>query len=105
MKVVFLEEAKAEIRALPSRELQLECLQLLKRAGHRVFGIPLGPHPQTGDLTGCRKIYFGETSWRVVVRYHPSELAPSHVVVVAVGAREAMTVYHEAAARLLRGRD
>ena len=100
MKIDFLAGTEDEIRALPTRELQLECMQLIIRAGQGVFGLPLGPDPRTGDLSGCRKIYFGNTSWRVVVRYVPSERSPVRTVVLAVGARADMQVYHDAVQRL-----
>ena len=99
--MVFHDGVKDEIRALTPASLQLECMNKLRRARLGVFGLPLGPHPQTGDLTGCRKIYFGGSSWRIVLRYRPSERSARLVEVIAVGPREAMGVYTTAVARLL----
>lgn len=103
IRVRFEPEAKQELAALPARELQVECLRLLADAGKNVFGLPLGPHPQTGDLTGCRKIYFGEAAYRAVIRYVPDESSPTNVIVIAIGERNDMSVYHVAAQRLLGG--
>lgn len=103
IKVSFEPEAKQELASLPTRELQVECLRLLSGAGKNVLGLPLGPHPQTGDLTGCRKIYFGETAYRAVVRYVPDELSPTNVIVIAIGERNDMSVYRVAAQRLMGG--
>jgi hypothetical protein len=99
--MVFLDGVKDEIRALTPNSLQLECMNQLRRARRGVFGLPLGPHPQTGDLTGCRKIYFGDTKWRIVVRYRPTERRVQVVEVIAVGPREAMDVYYTAVERLI----
>lgn len=101
LNMVYLDGVKDEIRALTPASLQLDCMNKLRRAKRGVFGLPLGPHPQTGDLTGCRKIYFGDTQWRIVVRYRPTERRVHLVEVIAVGPREAMDVYCTAVERLI----
>lgn len=101
IRVSFLPEARAELGALHDPVMQRECLTLLSRAGRHVFGLPLGPNPQTGDLTGCRKIYFARATMRIVLRYVPDEITPIRVDVIAIGPRESMEVYATAVRRLL----
>lgn len=73
----------------------------------QIHGIPLGEHVKTGDLSDCFKVYFNpdgsrKPRFRLVYRLRNHGLAAVGVEAVAVGPREALSVYATAASRLGR---
>ncbi len=101
-------EQRADYAALPNEDLRcvaLTYLLRLKRAP--LLGLPLRDHPQLGDLSDCRKIYFDERAdvpprWRIVYRVLPDELNPRTVDVLSIGRRAHADAYVLAARRLGR---
>ena len=97
-------EVDDDLRALASDELRQEALRLLVRLRDEPdLGLRLGKRRDTGDLRGCRKLYFDEDRHRVVYRLLPTEKQPETVDVIAVGPRAEMEVYVEAVRRLEHG--
>lgn len=101
------EEAKADIAGLPSRELQLAALRVALALREDPFlGEPLRNRLRIGDLGSCRRIAFdaerhrGKPRYRLVYRNDPNDGSIAVVQVVAVGRREQLAAYKEAAARL-----
>lgn len=98
----------ADVKALPTSRLQTIVLQrLVDVSKGRLQGVPLERRASTGDLGDCRKLYFDETGgrrpdYRLVYRLLPDEVHAVAVEAVAVGRREALQVYLEAARRLGR---
>jgi len=98
-----------DIRALPTRELRELAVRLcLEIEAGRVVGVPLENLSHTGDLSDCFKVYFDfprgdRPNYRLVYRKNPDEtIVAVAVQIVAVGRREALAVYLEAARRLGR---
>jgi hypothetical protein len=103
-----VEAAKADVRRLANDDkrlarLALERVRDLER--RQVDGAPLNDMAATGDLSDCRKLYFGlgsPPSHRIVYR----DLGPKGGIeileVVAVEARDQLYAYLLSAARLGR---
>jgi ParE-like toxin of type II ParDE toxin-antitoxin system len=106
-RIRYLEAAADEVRQLhrQDRALALIVLQrLTDLAKGRLVGEPLERRP-SADLSDCRKVYIGRIGGRPTHRIVYRELgdgAVEVIEVVAVGAREGMAVYLEAAQRLGR---
>lgn len=101
--VVVRPEALDDIRRLGSSSLKLEVsMYLLRLERSPWLGQPLHDFSDTGDLSDCRKLYVGDRTHRIVYRLLPDESAPTTVDVIAVGERELLQVYVEAARRLER---
>lgn len=70
------------------------------------LGRELRDRIRVGDLSGLRGIAFDEPGWdekpryRVVYRNEPDDGVVEVVAVIAVGLREGLAIYREAAARL-----
>ncbi|HEY1563908.1 MAG TPA: hypothetical protein VGF72_04405 [Gaiellaceae bacterium] len=62
-----------------------------------LFEEKLGEHPETGDLSDCRKIYFDKARYRIVYRVLPNEKRPKSVEVTVIGARAELEVYTRSA--------
>jgi hypothetical protein len=107
-RALFLEAAKADVARLAEDDPRLAQLAIQAVRGlerREVEGRPLADMALTGDLTDCRKLYFGlgsPSSHRIVYR----ELGPSGDIEiiegVAVEARDALYAYLLSAARLGR---
>ncbi|WP_252975203.1 hypothetical protein [Janibacter melonis] len=104
----ILPAAKADFDNLPSDNLKRRAIQIMMDVSRRQLeGQPLEDHPSVGDLSDCRKVYFGDTDdgkprYRLVYRLLPNEVEAVEVEAVAVGERRVMSVYVEAARRLGR---
>ncbi len=103
------EAAKADIAALPDRELQLAALRLMADLSENPYlGESLRNRAGVGDLSSCRRIRFDQSEWqglpryRLVYRNDPSDGSIAIVQVIAVGLRERLTAYREAATRVRR---
>lgn len=115
------EDALADIKALPSPQLQKVALWWLKRVRRdRSLGIELGYQVSTGDLRGLYKLYFEEDDepwnplwepphrppgdprprYRIVYQLLPDEENPELIEVVSVGPKP--QVYWSASERLER---
>ena len=100
--------AKGPPRAIHRQDEKLALLILRRiadlRAG-RVSGEALEPLAGTGDLSDCRKLYVGfehgRPTHRIVYREHDDGVVEI-IEVIAVGEREAFTVYLAALRRLGR---
>jgi hypothetical protein len=107
-RALFLEAAKEDVARLAEddRRLARSALQAVRDLERgEVDGLPLADMALTGDLTDCRKLYFGlgsPPSHRIVYR----ELGPSGDIeileVVAIEARDELYAYLLSAARLGR---
>jgi hypothetical protein len=107
--VVVGPEVRSDLGALPTESLRREALRYLFLLKARPnLGRPLEDHPEIGDLSNCRKIYFDEgpdrsPRYRIVYRLLPDEVAPQKVDVIAVGPRRGFFVYKLAIRRLSDG--
>ncbi len=106
-RLVYLEAAAEDIRRLHRQDpaLVLVVLQrLTDLAKGRLDGEPL-ERRVAGDLSDCRKLYVGvlggQPTHRIVYRLVSGGIVEV-LEVIAVGAREALAVYLEAARRLGR---
>jgi hypothetical protein len=99
-------EIRQDMHDLPNDELRHQAIRyMLELKETPRLGRLLGPHPDTGDLTGCRKIYFDEhpgrsPRYRVIYRLLPNDANPARADVIVIGRRDQLAVYHEAARRL-----
>lgn len=104
----YLPEFAADVRNLRDSNLQRRVLTVWTDvAKGRLRGAPLTDLQSVGDLSDCFKVYFdtvenGPPRYRFVYRLLPSEVQAVHVEAVAVGERQALRVYVEAARRLGR---
>lgn len=101
-------EVAEDLRTIRRHDEKLALLILREiadlRAG-RVSGEPLEVLPGTGDLSDCRKLYvgleYGRPTHRIVYREHDDGVVEL-IEVIAVGEREAFTVYLTTLRRLGR---
>ena len=107
LKLTKLPGFDQDVHALP-RQIALMALERLVfiRDG-KVRGERLDDHPTTGDLSDCYKLYFDpvptrKPRYRLVYRYTPDEIQAVALEAVAVGEREALSVYLQALERLNR---
>ena len=77
LKVAIRPEAREDIRDLPTHTLQLEAAKFLLRLEFANLGLPLTTLASVGNLSDCRKIYFGNTRYRIVYRLLPNERNPT----------------------------
>jgi len=98
-----------DIRALPTPQLRELALRLcLEIEAGRITGEPLDERSRTGDLSGCFKVYFDHPrgdrpGYRLVYRKNSDDsIVGIAIQIVAVGKREALTVYRAAVHRLGR---
>ena len=107
LKLTRLPGFDQDIYALPHK---VRVMTLERRAFIRdgkLRGERLDNHPTTGDLSDCYKLYFDpvptrKPRYRLVYRYTPNEVAAVALEAVAVGEREALSVYIQALERLNR---
>ena len=100
VKVVVREEAKEDLRNLPSNAVKLEALKYLLRLEKKPeLGLELENLPGVGDLSDCRKIFINERRHRIVYRVL-TEKGTTTVDIIAVGPRALLKVYVEAVKRL-----
>ena len=101
-------EVAEDLRAIRRQDEKLALLILRRiadlRAG-RISGEALELLPGTGDLSDCGKLYvgleYGRPTHRIVYREHDDGVVEI-IEVIAVGEREAFTVYLAALRRLGR---
>jgi hypothetical protein len=106
-RVDVWEDAQTDIRDLPSRELQLAALSAISALRDNPWlGTELRQRMRVGDLRGLRRVVFDEAAWtpkprfRVVYRNEPDDAVVEVIAVIAVGRRERLAAYRQAAARL-----
>jgi hypothetical protein len=92
-----------DLRNLPTVDLRRDALRSIREIqDHPFLSLPLENLPFIGDLSDCRKKYFGNTEYRVVYRLLPDEKRPTKADVISVGPRARFAVYVEALTRLGR---
>jgi hypothetical protein len=105
-------EAQDDITALPTRALHLAALRTIASLqanpsfqDNPGAGTELRERLRVGDLRGLRRVAFDEPTridkprYRVVYRSEPDDAVVEVVGVIAVGRRERLAAYREAAAR------
>src|SRR5690242_20026986 len=103
VEVVVGQAVHGDLRALPTDALRREALgYLLKLRERPRLGLRLSEMNATGDLSDCRKIYFGGADYRIVYQVEPSSGEPQRVRVIAVGRRARLEAYRTAVTRLGR---
>lgn len=103
VQVVARPQVNDDLFNLPSAELRFMALSFIVGLEYSPFlGSKLMAHPQYGDLSDCRKVYFDERRYRVIYRLLPDEIKPETADVIIVGPRESAEVYVEALIRLGR---
>ncbi|MBA3401147.1 MAG: type II toxin-antitoxin system RelE/ParE family toxin [Actinobacteria bacterium] len=100
-------EAREDINALPNRPLRLAATRAVMSLQENPWsGEEVRARSRVGDLRGLRRIALDEPDWgdkpryRVVYRNEPDDGVVEIVAVIAVGLRESLAIYKEAAARL-----
>ena len=94
--IVLKEEADEELSKLSNRERLLVFKQLKKISTSPELGQPLGNRGGY-DLSGCRKMYADRKKIRIVYTFKDEEIV---IEIIAVGKRDDMQVYKDAAQRL-----
>lgn len=101
------EDAQRDIQELPSTAHQLAAMDAIRTIRDNPWhGSELRDRARVGDLSGLRRIAFDEPGWRdkpryrIVYRNEPDDGVVEVVAVIAVGLRESLAIYKEAAARL-----
>jgi mRNA-degrading endonuclease RelE of RelBE toxin-antitoxin system len=102
LEVRIEREAQADLGALTPTLLREAYAEIVSLKSWPLKGQRLQGHPETGDLTGCRKLYFNEGRHRVIYEVLPDEQNPQIVRIIAVGRRANMQVYRVAVTRLGR---
>lgn len=97
-RVEFLPEAAREFEALDGSLKRIAAKQIDKLAVHPELGEVLGNRMGI-DLSGCRKLYFGKKSYRIVYEIENNRLV---VLIIGIGKRERAEIYREVARRLVR---
>ena len=100
-------EARNDVNALPSAELRLAAVRAIKDLEDNPWlGAELRERLRVGDLRGLRRVAFDEPAWddkpryRLIYRNEPDDQVVEVVAVIAVGQRERLAAYREAASRL-----
>jgi mRNA-degrading endonuclease RelE of RelBE toxin-antitoxin system len=75
---------------------------LAQLKGNPLLGDALGNHPEVGDLSDCRKVYFNSGKHRIIYQLRPDDSNPRDARILAVGRRANLRVYRDAATRLGR---
>ena len=101
------EGAQQDLRELPSDELKLAAMNAIKTVWANPWaGKDLRRRARVGDLAGLRRVAFDSPDWsekpryRIVYRNEPDDGVVEVVAVIAVGLRERLAAYKEAATRL-----
>ena len=101
------EDAQRDIRELPSRAAQIAAMNAIKALRENPWlGAELRERARVGDLRGLRRVAFDDAAWddkpryRIVYRNEPDDVIVEVVAVIAVGRRERLAAYREAAVRL-----
>lgn len=102
MEVRIESEAHSDLGILPPDLLRVAYAEMVSLKNDPLRGDELEVHPEVGDLSDCRKLYFNRRRHRVIYQVLPSEENPRQVLVIAVGRRANLRVYHDAALRLGR---
>jgi hypothetical protein len=109
--VKLSDDAVADVRALPDREVQLGALRAARELGENPhLGDQLRNRLRIGDLSTCRVVRFDRPGWRKKPRFRlvyyndPDDGSIAVVRVIAVGLRAQLEAYRAAAARLRRER-
>lgn len=95
-KILLKEEADEELKDLSNRERLLVFKQFKKIASSPELGKLLG-NKAGYDLSGCRKMYADKKRIRIVYIILDEQII---IEVVAIGKRDEMEVYKNAAERL-----
>ena len=95
-EIRFKDGVEADLRGFDNRVKKLIAKQLQKIAISPELGELLGDKAGF-DLTGCRKMYVDNKRVRIVYRIFENKII---VEVVAIGERDGMDVYENAAERL-----
>lgn len=95
-EIRFKDGVEADLREFDNRVKKLIAKQLQKIAISPELGELLG-NKAGFDLTGCRKMYVDSKRVRIVYRIFENKII---VEVVAIGERDGMDVYENAAERL-----
>jgi len=100
-------EAREDINALPDRAHRLAAVGVIVSLQENPWlGTALRERMRVGNLRGLRRVAFDEPGWedkpryRVVYRNEPDDAVVEIVAVIAVGRRERLAAYREAAVRL-----
>ena len=100
-------EAREDINALPDRAHRLAAVAVIVSLEENPWlGTELRERVRTADLRGLRRVAFDGPSWtdkpryRVVYRNEPDDAVVEIVAVIAVGRRERLEAYRDAAARV-----
>lgn len=105
--IEFTQKSKEDFERLPDYLIE-DCIEQLQKLEN---DIELGKklrNQQGRDLSSCRKLYFGQATYRIVYRERNDrrlilEISPIPLPVaeiVAIGEREGMKVYIEADTRI-----
>jgi len=95
-------DVKADLSGLDATLLAEAFGHMASLKDKPLLGQPLGDHPDVGDLSDCRKIYFDKARRRVIYRVVPDETDPKAVEIIVVGRRADFRVYYDAVRRLGR---
>ena len=100
-------EARDDINALPNRAHRLAAVGVIVSLQENPWlGRELRERVRIGDLRGLRRVAFDESGWadppryRVVYRNEPDDAVVEIVAVIAVGRRERLVAYRQAAGRV-----
>jgi hypothetical protein len=99
-------EARNDIDSLPTTALRFAAVEAILSVQQNPWsGAELRARARIGDLSGLRRVAFDTADWTEEPRYRvvyrePDEGAVEVVAVIAVGLRERLAAYKEAAARL-----
>lgn len=106
-KIEFTQKSKEDFERLPDYLIE-DCIEKLQKLEDNIeLGKKLR-NQQRRDLSSCRKLYFGQATYRIVYRELNDrklilEISPTPLPIaeiVAIGKREGMEVYIEADTRI-----
>ena len=95
-EIILKEEADEELNALSNRERILVFKQFKKISSSPELGKLLG-NKAGYDLSGCRKMYADKKRIRIVYTILDNQIV---IEIIAIGKRDEMEVYKDAAERL-----